>query len=144
MMSSYYQGLRQLLGHQCLLIPSVAGLVYDSQKRLLLQRKADGLWSLPAGAIEPGESPQQAMQRELLEETGLFASRLELVRALGGSEFRYVYPNGDQVEYSIFVFRCLETHHQSTELDPETQALTYFAEHEFPGLTLPYPMDLLY
>ena len=79
-----------------------------------------------------------------MEETGLFAARLELVSALGGTEFRYVYPNGDRVEYSIFVFLCLETHHQSFELDSETQELTYFAEHEFPGLALPYPMELLY
>jgi 8-oxo-dGTP pyrophosphatase MutT (NUDIX family) len=34
---------------------------------LLLQEKASGeRWSLPAGAIEPGETPEQAIVREVL------------------------------------------------------------------------------
>ena len=35
------------------------------------------IWELPAGAIEPGEDPQEAAKRELLEETGYKAEKLE-------------------------------------------------------------------
>ncbi|MFI5612405.1 NUDIX hydrolase [Amycolatopsis sp. NPDC051903] len=56
-------------------VPCVGGIVFDDQGRLLLiQRGHDpgrGLWSLPGGRVEPGETDFQAVVRELHEETGL-------------------------------------------------------------------------
>ena len=56
-------------------VPCVGAVVHDRQGRLLLIRRGHepsrGLWSLPGGRIEPGESPAQAVEREVLEETGL-------------------------------------------------------------------------
>jgi 8-oxo-dGTP diphosphatase len=53
----------------------VGAVVHDDSGRLLLiQRDHDphgGLWSLPGGRIEPGESAEQALVREVREETGL-------------------------------------------------------------------------
>jgi 8-oxo-dGTP diphosphatase len=56
-------------------IPCVGAVVTDEQGRLLMiQRGHDpgaGLWSIPGGRIEPGETDPQALVRELLEETNL-------------------------------------------------------------------------
>ena len=58
-----------------LVIPCVGAVATDEQGRLLMiQRGHDpgaGLWSIPGGRIEPGETDVQALVREMLEETNL-------------------------------------------------------------------------
>jgi 8-oxo-dGTP diphosphatase len=57
------------------LIPCVGAVIKDGQGRLLLIKRGHepgaGLWSLPGGRIEPGETDAEALVREMLEETGL-------------------------------------------------------------------------
>lgn len=56
-------------------IPCVGAIITDQAGRLLLIRRGHepeaGRWSLPGGRIEPGETDQQAVVREVREETGL-------------------------------------------------------------------------
>lgn len=56
-------------------IGCVGAVVKDAQGRLLLIKRGHepgaGLWSLPGGRIEPGETDAEALVREMLEETGL-------------------------------------------------------------------------
>lgn len=56
-------------------VPCVGAVVHDGQGRLLLVRRgrepSRGLWSLPGGRVEPGETAADAIEREVLEETGL-------------------------------------------------------------------------
>lgn len=54
----------------------------DDRKRVLLVRQyrlpaLKALWELPAGRVDPGESPSQAARRELVEETGFRAGKLK-------------------------------------------------------------------
>jgi 8-oxo-dGTP pyrophosphatase MutT (NUDIX family) len=143
-MSPYYKKLREAIGRGVLLIPSVAAVVHDGQGRLLLQKKQDGSWSLPAGAIEPGESPEQAVAREVLEETGFRCTESKVLGVYGGPSFRHTYPNSDEVEYVVILFKCVAAPHQAIADTQETASIHFFHRRDIPPLALPYEIDLLY
>lgn len=144
-MKSYIQALREKVGPGLLLCPSVAAVIVDSDGRVLLQEKASGEgWSLPAGAIEPGETPVDAVIREVMEETGYPVSVERILGVFGGEAFRYTYPNGDHVEYVVTLYRCRIVGSQQPITDGETKSLRYFSPADMPDLGLPYPKALLF
>ena len=54
------------------IVPAVTVAVRDENGRLLLiQRSDNGLWAMPGGALEVGETVAHAAAREVLEETGI-------------------------------------------------------------------------
>ncbi|GAB3583741.1 NUDIX domain-containing protein [Amycolatopsis endophytica] len=61
----------------------VGGILHDQEGRLLLVRRANdpgrGLWSIPGGRVEPGETDSAALVREMREETGLLVRPEALV-----------------------------------------------------------------
>ena len=65
-------------------IPCVGAVVTDGQGRLLMIKRGHepgaGLWSVPGGRIEPGETDTEALVREMFEETGLV---VEVGRLIG-------------------------------------------------------------
>jgi thiamine-phosphate diphosphorylase len=64
-------------------VPATAALVFNERQELLLVRRGQkpgrGKWCLPGGFQEIGETPEQCVRRELLEETGLFGEESVLV-----------------------------------------------------------------
>jgi ADP-ribose pyrophosphatase YjhB (NUDIX family) len=57
----------------------VRGAVFDGRERVLLMReRSDGLWSMPGGWADPLDSPAEAVEREIREETGFGTRAVKL------------------------------------------------------------------
>ncbi len=143
----YVRRLRQKVGSELLMLPCVMGLVCNQAGDFLLIQHSDtGKWGFPAGLIEPGETPVEAIQREIREETGLEIEPERLIGVLGGQAYRHTYPNGDVVEPLAVVFACRilagQLQKQSVS-ESKIKRLQFFTQAQLPDLNLPYP-DWIY
>ncbi|MET7766777.1 NUDIX hydrolase [Streptomyces sp. NPDC005393] len=100
---------------------SVAGVIVDDAGRaLLIKRRDNGKWEPPGGVLEPGETIPDALQREVLEETGI---KIALPATLTG-----VYKNMTGLIVSM-VFRC-EAIDGTPTTGAETRALRWVTRDE--------------
>jgi 8-oxo-dGTP diphosphatase len=130
--SPYIARLRGHIGTDLLLLPGVSGVVHNDAGQVLLARRSDnGRWSLPAGLIDPGEQPADAVLREIHEETGVHA---EIIRIGGVATHPVVYPNGDTCEYLNVWFRCRAVGGDARVNDDESTQVGWFAADELPDL----------
>ena len=104
--SDYIQGLRSRIGNDYLLLPAVTAVIQDADRFLLARHRDSQLWSLVGGGIEPGESPEAAVQREVFEELGVTPVLHGIIGAYGGRPLENTYPNGDRVGYVTVAYRC--------------------------------------
>ncbi len=87
-MRRYCRVCNQIVFHEHKVAAAV--LVTDCENRVLLVRRAmnphQGFWSLPAGFVDYGESPERAACRECLEETGLSTEIGDIIGIVSGRE----------------------------------------------------------
>ncbi|MEE8218027.1 MAG: NUDIX hydrolase [Vicinamibacteria bacterium] len=87
----------------------VGGVVLSDQRVLLIRRGKQplvGRWSIPGGTVEWGETLEQALVREMAEETGLEVEPQELLTV-----FDWIEREGDRVVFHYviadYLCRCL-------------------------------------
>ncbi len=132
-MSDYIMDLRKIVGHRPLLQVGASVIVEDSQGRILLQLRSDNhCWGYAGGSVELDEIVEDAAKRELLEETGLIAEKLQLFGVFSGKETHYIYPNGDEVSNIDIVFLCNKYSGELKCQKGEVDALKFFSVDEIP------------
>jgi ADP-ribose pyrophosphatase YjhB (NUDIX family) len=110
----------------------VRGVVFGDGKILLVQERSDGLWALPGGWADVGDSPAEAVVREIREESGYETHATKLLALLDRN--RHGHPAHVNHIYKVFI-RC-EILGGSPTTSHEIQGVGFFAEDEIPELSL--------
>ena len=108
-----------------------AAVIDDQGQILLIQRADNGMWAMPGGALEVGETPAQGVVREALEETGVHCRAVALIgvfdsRLCGSTSRHHLYH---------FVFLCQPLNHGVAGKpvhDHETLDARWFPEKALP------------
>ncbi|MFB6467829.1 NUDIX domain-containing protein [Cytobacillus sp. Hz8] len=112
----------------------IAVIIFNEKKQVLLQKRADvGLWGIPSGHIEIGETVSEAAIREVKEETNL---EIEIIKLIGvysePASQVFNYPNGKTVH---FITTCFLAEVKGGNLkcnSNESLDLRYFGLEELP------------
>jgi 8-oxo-dGTP pyrophosphatase MutT (NUDIX family) len=100
-----------------------------------MERRSDnGFWGMPGGGVDVGESVEQAVKREVVEETGLLVEVKRLVGVYSDPRGYNIaaYPDGNVLQGVSFLFECayvdgeLHISHESTDIG-------YFAIDDLPA-----------
>jgi ADP-ribose pyrophosphatase YjhB (NUDIX family) len=112
--------------------PAASGeaAVFHDGKLLLVRRTDDGLWALPGGITDPGETLAETARRELQEETGIDG---RVTRLLGIFDSR-LWRSAKRIHFYHAVF-VVEAADPEPRLSQEVSAAAYFGEDELPRLS---------
>lgn len=108
------------------------GAVFQEDRVLLVRERADGKWTLPGGWIDVGESPGEAVVREIHEESGYEARVLKLAALYDRN--KHGHPPAPFHAYKLF-FLCELTGGAPTT-SYETTGVDFFPISDLPELSL--------
>jgi mutator protein MutT len=140
---AYATKLKERMRGELVISAGVDAIVRNERGEILLIRRSDGgTWDLPGGAVEPGETPSEALIREAREETGLDVRIISVAGVFGGKTFRHTYPDGQRIEAFSVTFECEIAGGELRSADGEATGFHFVTEDNMPPLTWPYPKEL--
>ena len=141
---SYIQELREIIGSRPIILVGATVLLFKCDGRILLLKRADNQsWGPPGGALELGETVEQAARREALEEAGLEIEDLTLFGVFSGPDHFYQYPNGDQVYVVDIAFSAFCPEGLPAFDAQEHTDLGFFELHDLPSPMSPPILPIL-
>jgi 8-oxo-dGTP pyrophosphatase MutT (NUDIX family) len=89
------------------IVPAASAIVVDDEGKILLHRRSDnGLWALPGGAMEIGESIAETAVREVKEETGLNVKPEYIVGIYTDPHHVIAFSDGEVRQQFSLCFAC--------------------------------------
>src|ERR1700738_4585093 len=111
----------------------VRGVVFQSGRLLLVRERTDGLWTLPGGWADVNDSPSEAVEREVLEESGFQAKAERLLAVLDRAKHGNEPPFPFHV-YKLFILCRLAGGEAKATM--ETTGVEFVGENEIPPLSV--------
>lgn len=131
----YIMDLRKKLGHNPIIGVGATILVFNNKNELLLNLRSDtNNWGIPGGAKELNETLEECAIRELKEETNINVHDLELITVLSGKEYYFKYPNGDELDCVIVLYKVSNYEGELKINDDESKELKFFSLDNLPEL----------
>ncbi len=110
----------------------VRAAVFRDDAMLLVRERSEGLWTLPGGWADVGESPGEAAARETFEESGYCVRAVKLLAVYDRN--KHPYPPFPFHTYKMF-FQCELTGGEPAH-SVETDGVGFFREDELPELSV--------
>jgi len=118
----------------------VAAALFDADGRVLLAQRPEGkamagLWEFPGGKIEPGETPERALTRELAEELSITVSESDLIP--------FTFASHTYEKFHLFMPLFSIQKWRGTPLPNEGQKLAWVAPddlHSYPAPAADIPL----
>jgi ADP-ribose pyrophosphatase YjhB (NUDIX family) len=112
----------------------VAVIILNEENQVLLQKRADvGLWGIPSGHIEIGETVAEAAIREVKEETNLEIRIKKLIGVYSDPNSQvFAYPNGKVVHFITTCFLAEITGGELRCNSDESLEIKFFGQQNLP------------
>jgi ADP-ribose pyrophosphatase YjhB (NUDIX family) len=111
----------------------VRGVVFRDDKLLMVQERSDGLWTLPGAWADVNDSPSEAVEREIVEESGFRTKAERMIAVFDRAKHGNVPPFPFHV-YKLFILCRLLGGEAKTSM--ETTGVEFVGENEIPPLSL--------
>jgi len=110
----------------------VRAVVFRDDAILLVRERSDGLWTLPGGWADVGESPGEAVAREAYEESGYQIRAVQVLAVYDRN--KHPHPPFPFHTYKLFFLAELTGGQPAHSV--ETDGVGFFREDELPGLSV--------
>lgn len=141
---SYLGQLRALAGDRTLMFVGSRAVVRDDAGRvLLIERSDNGVWAMPAGAMELGESISECVIREVWEETGLTALEVTPFAFYTGPGYTYTNMYAHTYQLFLIAFRVDRWEGELARVTTESTDAGFFTPGAMPAPLSPVITETL-
>lgn len=129
----YISDIRKKVGHDPVFMPASGCLIIKDNKILLQKRTDNGKWAMHGGALDLGETFEEALIREVKEELNIQVINPKLINVYSGEDIHLVYPNNDEV-YGISALYLVTNYLGEIKIDQtEVEEVKWFDIDDIPN-----------
>ena len=140
----YIKEMRKYVGHAPIMTCACGVIIENENGEILLQKRRDnGCWAIIGGSMEMGETFEETVRRETMEESGLTLGKLEVFKLISGKDRIIEYPNGDVCFGPGIVFITKEYKGTIVNDPEEVMEHRFFGKSELPDDLNRFDRDII-